>query len=83
MISVPCQYSATSSQCQCQWCVETRASASGVWRPQLVTVSPVSAMMLQLLLLAARSALVVPGTSLDAGEQGECHVSRVEVTCPV
>ena len=48
-----------------------------------MTVSPVSAMMLQLLLLAAGSALVVPGTSLDAGEQGECHVSRVEVTCPV
>ena len=48
-----------------------------------MAVSSVSAMMLQLLLLAAGSALVLPGTSLDAGGQGECHVSRVEVTCPV
>ena len=48
-----------------------------------MAVSAVSAMLLQLLLLAAGSALVVPDTSLDAGEQGECHVSRVEVTCPV
>ena len=52
-----------------------------MWRPQLEAVSPVSAMLLQLLLLTIVPGTRLANTSLDAGEQGECHVSRVEVPC--